>query len=263
MLNLAQAMADTTPMPRLLARIAAVMIAGACLSGCGNATGHAPISSTVAKGTQFQPTSKSFRITTPAGWKGLNSHSLATGAAAVAKANPALANMKSQLVMLSKNPNLVFVADATKAGRTIALTTGFSVNGLARSGPMDVNLSNVAAEKAVVTQYATQAQQLNVPFTHHSTTLAGHPAVVLSYVFVVHASAGVINVRESDTILVWHKNLYIISLSAPVTNAADYRSTFSGILQSFDDRSLGLVSRPPDRSQDTRHGPHFARPVPE
>ena len=127
---------------------------------------------------------------------------------------------------------------------------------------MDVILSNVAAEKAVVTQYATQAQQLNVPFTHHSTTLAGHPAVVLSYVFVVHASAGVINVRESDTILVWHKNLYIISLSAPVANAADYRSTFSGILQSFRWR-LGLASRPPDRSQDTRHGPHFARPVPD
>ena len=131
---------------------------------------------------------------------------------------------------------------------------------------MDVNLSNVAAEKAVVTQYATQAQQLNVPFTEHSTTLAGHPAVVLSYVFVVHASAGVINVRESDTILVWHKNLYIISLSAPVKNAADHRSTFSGMLQSFEIgpwsglTAAGQIARHPARAPlcETRAGVNAA-----
>jgi hypothetical protein len=216
--------------------VATVVTAAVCLSGCGSA-GHTPISSTVATGTQFQPTSKTFTITTPAGWKGLNSHSLADGAATAAKLNPAFANMKAQLVTLSKNPNLVFIADASKEGRTIALTTGFAVTGLARSVPMDVNLSNSAAENAVVKQYESQAGEMHVRVQKTSTSLAGHPAVNLSYAFPIHASAGVLKAGESDTILVWHKHLYIVSLSAPVANAADYDSTFFRILQSFEIRS--------------------------
>ncbi len=219
-------------MPRGLTSLAAILVAALYLAGCGS-SGHAPISSTVADGTAFQPTSKTFSITAPPGWKGLNSDSLADGAAAAARRNPELVNEGAQLKLLAKNPNLVFLVDGSKGGRTLALKTGFAVNSLARSVPMDVNLSNSGAEAAVVKQYHVQADELHFTIAKNSTTLAGHPAVHLTYTVPINTADGIVRARESDTILVWNKNLYIVSLTAPAAHATDYATTFANMLQSF------------------------------
>ncbi|HEU0192773.1 MAG TPA: hypothetical protein VFQ71_01160 [Gaiellales bacterium] len=215
-----------------IVRSAAVLAVVACLSGCGG-SGHTPISASVAGGTRFQPASKTFTITTPAGWKGLNSNTLSEAANDAARRNPEFASLKAGIVAVGKNPNLVFVVDATKEGRTVELESGFGVNGIARSSPLDVNLSNAAAEQAVARQYDSQAAQLHFHITRVQTTLAGHPALRLTYVMPVHTDAGTVRAREADTVLVWGKHVYIVSLTAPVTSSADYASTFSRILNSF------------------------------
>ena len=220
-------------MRRLIIRIAVLALAAACLSGCGS-SGHKPLSSSVAGGTQFEPTSKAFRLTTPSGWKGINSGTLSgAGAADIAKRNPELANMKSQLAALSKNPNLVLLIDQSPRGKAAIARFAFAVNGLARSVAVHVDVTNAAAEREIVAQYDEQAAQLHFHNTKTNTSLAGHPAIAVSYNVPIHTVKTTVLTHETDTILVWHKHVYIVSLTSPASSAAAYQPTFAAILRSF------------------------------